>query len=390
MRLRKAPRTKKSRSALALVLVLATFVSGLASHDARADAAPPVEAPLAPAAPPAQAPPADRVEADVFIAYDFPASCPSASDFEREVQERVPRARFTADPSARQFRVAAWSEAEEWVGEVTAVPVVDASSVRRVRGATCADVVGALALIVALALDPEALREPGGGVVAPAQAAPVAPALPPAPPPPVVAPPLPVPPPAGPRSEDEGSAQREQRPFRLSLGAGALAALGIAPGTIFGAGFSVDLRPARERVLTWLVRLSAVGLFPRDLGTPLKAKFSGQFLALDGCPVRLPLGAVVSLLPCVGLEAGVLDVEGIDQPGLLNVQNQSALFLAIIQPLRLALRLGNVFSLEVDGTLKEPLRHDSFGYSRPPVNVHTMPSVTGSFGLGFRVNLDFL
>jgi hypothetical protein len=189
---------------------------------------------------------------------------------------------------------------------------------------------------------------------------------------------------------DDNTEPAPQRRWRLSLGAGALAALGIAPGTLFGAGISADVTPARDRLVTWLVRLSASDLFPRDLGAPLKARFSGQFLALEGCPVRLPLGAVVSLLPCVGVEAGVIDAEGISQPGLVATQNQNALFIAIMEPLRLALRLSEVFSLEVDGTLREPLRHDSFGYSRPPVRVHTVPAVTGSFGLGFRVNLDFL
>jgi hypothetical protein len=376
---RRAHRRESARSAFALILASA-FAVGLAPHDARADATPPA----------VEAPP---LEAPVFIAYDLPASCPSADDFERDVERRAPRARFTTDATARQFHVAVWAEADEWVGEVTAVPVVDASSVRRVRGAACADVVGALALIVALALDPAALREPAGVADAPpGQGAPAAPAAPPEPPAPVIVPPpAPAPPPPSLPADDESASEREQRRrFRMSLGAGALTALGLAPDALFGAGFSVDLTPARDRLLTWLVRLSASALFPRDLGSPLKAKFSGQFLALEGCPVRLPLGAVIGVLPCVGLEAGVLDADGIDQPGLQSVQNQSALFLAIVQPLRVAVSLGKAFSLEVDGTLKEPLHHDSFGYSRPPVAVHTLPSVTGSFGLGFRVNLDFL
>lgn len=334
---------------------------------------------------------APAAEADVFVTYDLPASCPSAGDFEGQVEQRAPRARFTTDAAARQFRVGAWPEAEEWVGEVTAVPVVDASSVRRVRGATCADVVGALALIVALALDPAALREPVTAAGAAPGSAPPAPPPPTQPAPVVAPPPMPQPRSLPPAPDEDGALPPEhRRRVRLSLGAGALAALGIAPGTIFGAGFSIDLTPARDRVLTWLVRLSASALFPRDLGSPLKAKFSGQFLALEGCPVRLPLGAVVGVLPCLGLEGGVLDVEGIPQAGLLSVQNQSALFLAIIQPLRVAVRLGSVFSLELDGTLKEPLRHDSFGYSRPPVKVHSIANVTGSFGLGLRANLDFL
>src|SRR5262249_17919135 len=145
--------------------------------------------------------------------------------------------------------------------------------------------------------------------------------------------------------------------------------------------------PAPDRLLTWLVRLSASELFPRDVGEPLKARFTGQFLALEGCPVRLPIGPTVSLLPSVGVEAGLMEVNGIPQPGAAPTLTQNAHFYALVQPLRLALRLGKLFILEVDGTLKEPLTHDSFGYSRPPV--HTVPTLAGSFGLGLRIALDF-
>lgn len=363
----------RSRSILALVLAL---IAGL-PRSARADT-PSLD---------------QQLESAVSVVYDLPSSCPSVGDFERDVAQRAPRARFTLDAAARQFHVAAWPDAREWVGEVTAVPAVDASSVRRVRGATCADVVAALALIVALALDPEALREASHGdavqnpAAAPAPVAPqpasAAPAI--VPPPPVYLPP----PPPVPEMESSAGSQHASR-WRMSLGGGALVALGVAPGPLFGASISADVTPSRDRVLTWLFRLSASALFPRELGEPLKARFGAQLLTLEGCPFRLPLGSVISLLPCLGIEGGVVEVRGVAQPGLVTTQNQSALFLGAVQPLRVQVRLGSVFSLEVDGTLKEPFHHDSFGYSRPSVTVHTVPPVTGSFGLGLRAALDFL
>lgn len=333
-------------------------------------------------------------EGAVSVAYELPPGCPSIDDFERDVQQRAPRARFTMNGAVRKFRVGARPDAAEWVGEVTAIPEVDASSVRRVRGATCAEVESALALIVALALDPGALREPGSADgAATGQSAPgLPPSTPPAAPPPVIVPEAPPPRVVLPPLVEtaRGSAETGHRyHFRASWGAGALAALGVAPAALFGFGISADVTPARDRLLTWLVRLSASELFPREVGNPLKARFTGQFFSLEGCPVRLSLGRVVSLLPCVGLEAGVLEVGGLAQPHLATTQNQNAPFIAVIEPLRVAVRLGGLFSLEVDGTLGEPLRHDSFGYSRPPVHVHTIPTVTGSFGLGLRINQDF-
>jgi hypothetical protein len=332
----------------------------------------------------------DGLEAPVFVVYDLPQGCPLVGDFERDVKQRAPRARFTADPGARQFRVTAWLEAEVWVGELTAIPTVDASSVRRVRGASCSEVASALALIVALALDPEAMRDPGiAGAGGPEQGAPQPP--PPLPPPVILPPPQPQPPP--PVSAIEGSTEppsRSRNRWRISGGAEALIYLGVAPEALFGVGISVDVTPARDRILTWLVRLSGAYLFPRDLGSPLKARFKAQFLTLEGCPVRLPLGAVVSVLPCVGVEGGQIQVSGIEQPGVVSTEDQSSPSVSLIEALRVAVHLGKTFSLEVNGALKQPFRHDSFGYSRPPVTVYTVPSVTGSFGLGLRVNVDFL
>lgn len=373
-----ASRSTRPRGAFAVGLVVVLWGS-LESGRARADESPATEPQ-----------PRDRLDAPVFVAYDLPQGCPPVGDFERDVQQRAPRARFTADPGARQFRATAWLEAEVWVGELTAIPTVDASSVRRVRGASCAEVASALALIVALALDPEAMRDPGGaGMGAPEQSAQQPPPL--LPPPVMVPPPQPAPLP--PESAAERSAElqsRNRNRWRMSAGADALAYLGVAPEALFGMGISVDVTPARDRVLTWLVRLSGAYLFPRDLGSPLKARFKSQFLAIEGCPVRLPLGALVSVLPCVGFEGGQIEVSGIDQAGVISTEDQSSPSFALMEALRVAVRLGKVLSLEAGGTLKQPFRHDSFGYSRPPVTVYTVPSVTGSFGLGLRVNIDFL
>src|SRR5262249_18951605 len=153
----------------------------------------------------------------------------------------------------------------------------------------CADVVAALALIAALALDPTATHE-----LAPASEAAPAPTptpAPPAPPPPPAAPaPLaanPVSTPVSVPDSVDALRARGARTSRISFswGAGGVTALGIAPEPLFGAGLSVDVTPARDRLFTWLVRLSGTALFPRAAGTPLEARFGGEFLSLEGCPL---------------------------------------------------------------------------------------------------------
>src|SRR5262249_52468917 len=147
-----------------------------------------------------------------------------------------------------------------------------ASSVRRVRGATCGDVVSALELIAALVLEPGAAHDStvSAAAEAPAPEAPPPETPPPAPvapaPPVIVAPPI----------EQSAWAGRGPR-FSFTVGANGLVAFGIAPAALFGFGISVDASPARDTRLPFIARLSFADLLPREAGTPLRARFGGQF-----------------------------------------------------------------------------------------------------------------
>jgi hypothetical protein len=83
----------------------------------------------------------------------------------------------------------------------------------------------------------------------------------------------------------------------------------------------------------------------------------------------------------------VLEVDGVPQPALVGTQGETALFLGAVEALRVLFPLGERFAVELEGTVKEPFRHDSFGYLRPPVSVYTLPAVLGTVGLGLRVSL---
>jgi hypothetical protein len=344
----------------------------------------------------AQEPPPPSADTPVSVVYEVAPVCPKVDYFQQRVRDRAPRTLFVEQGAGRAFRVSARAEAESWVGELAALPAVDESSVRRVTGASCGDVIAALSLIAAVAIDPAAAGQaPAPVTTAPLDAQNAPPAdttatSAPAPPPPV--PVRPVAPTAqAPESAPQSGVGSRvvTTPWDVSFGANGIAAFGKAPGALFGIGASVGAGPVAPpgRLLSWFVVFSATALFPRELGDPLKAEFEGQFFTLEGCFLRFSLGKVIFLRPCLGLEGGRLLVDGIQQASLATIESQSAAYGAAVQTLRTTVALGRVFALEAIGTLEEPFSHDSFGYQRPAVPIYTIPAVSGSVALGIRLSL---
>ncbi|MEJ7733477.1 MAG: hypothetical protein WKG00_30315 [Polyangiaceae bacterium] len=95
--------------------------------------------------------------AAVRVVYRGGEGCPVASAFTAELMARTTRVRTAgADEAAREVRVEVQATGVESSGRL----VVDGGGVREVKGATCAEVVSALALITALAFDPDAQTGP--------------------------------------------------------------------------------------------------------------------------------------------------------------------------------------------------------------------------------------
>jgi hypothetical protein len=153
-------------------------------------------------APPPTEPAAAASEA-VSLSYDesTPADCPSAEEFRAEVTKLTSKARFTSERGARPIRIDLDRRGNAIVGKLVTGEGKHQSS-REVRGKDCREVSSALAIAVALTLDPDALM---GGEEEPTPPEPVPePQKPPPPPPPKPAPetkPPPPPPPAPKRVE---------------------------------------------------------------------------------------------------------------------------------------------------------------------------------------------
>jgi hypothetical protein len=85
-----------------------------------------------------------------------PADCPSEADFKAEVTKLTSKARFIKSKRARRIRIELESRGSDVVGRLVTGDGKNQSS-REVRGKDCKEVSSALAIAVALTIDPEAL-----------------------------------------------------------------------------------------------------------------------------------------------------------------------------------------------------------------------------------------
>src|SRR5436853_573657 len=90
---------------------------------------------------------------DVVLRYTAPASCPDRAALETLVGQRAPAARFV-DAAQRVFAITVTATATGFAGDL-AVSGADGAADRTLTAARCDDLVGALALVVALAIDPD-------------------------------------------------------------------------------------------------------------------------------------------------------------------------------------------------------------------------------------------
>src|SRR6478735_9659822 len=89
------------------------------------------------------------------LEYWANGSCPDAAEFARQIQTRAPRLRLAeADEPALGFYAELVERGGAATGRLTARSPDGREVVREVRGPTCDDVATALALIAALAADP--------------------------------------------------------------------------------------------------------------------------------------------------------------------------------------------------------------------------------------------
>lgn len=344
----------------------------------------------------------------IRIVYDAEPGCPSSSDLEAEVRARTSRARLAGpDERARGFAIRIVQARDGFRGRLDVREPDGALSTREVSGESCAEVASALALVVALAVDPQAtlVLRARPAVASASPAAPPADALdagatapvdasatdtaaePEAAPDAAAAAPPPKPSaivrPASKRSPSEPDlyAGRPVRTF-VGLAYGARTGLGAsltgAPGMLLEAGL-----PPRG-LLAPALRLSLEHALGASVATPSRslAHFELTTARLDACMVRLPLGPV-DLAPCAALGMGALHAVG--RVGRVEVPRTRPWADAAFTARARMVVLGRL-SFEVDGGMSVPFVRDTFVFD-PATTVHETPPAAAFFGGAAAVRL---
>jgi hypothetical protein len=230
----------------------------------------------------------DDAEA-IRLSYSALGHCPDEADFSARVRARTTRVRF-AQPgeAARRFDVTLFDGAPA-SGEISVVDADGPHDARRVRAATCTEVADAIALVVALAVNPETPADHasvpvrGLGRPSPAQAARL---------------------PARRTGITPTGVTSQGRVF-----AGADLALngGVTPD-VLAAGSPYLGWQATDATLAPELRLSAIRSVSNEAVSNGQASFAWTAARLDGCPVAWQ-AAALRVAACARIEAGAIQVE---------------------------------------------------------------------------------
>jgi hypothetical protein len=325
----------------------------------------------------------------VRLAYASAEGCPDRAAFEARVRARTTRAAFgETGGSGRIFEV-----------ELAATPAPHGSfavwrrgmveGTRQVSAETCSDVADALALAVALAIDPSTLLAPAPAAppataapppVLPAEASPASPASPGPPRVPAAAVVVPPPPLAAARPP---SVRPGTLPHTVFFAADITVATGIAFDALVTFSPRVGWRSASSSVVAPSFDLTfgraSTGTLPVAGG---EASFTWTVGRADGCILSWPPASAARLLACARLEAGQLEAAGLGSQ-VLDPQTHDRPWVAVGPLLRGEWALLGPLFLGVDAAAMVHVTDDRF-YFVQQTTVREVPllGVESSAGLG--------
>jgi hypothetical protein len=306
------------------------------------------------------------VAADEAVRFEYrapPGVCPSQSEFTAMVRARTSRWHLAdAGESARTFVVEVSADAQGTRGRLSIVGVEHDESERELAGPGCDTVVNGIALMTALAIDPEAST---GAVVVPAAA-------------PSVEQPPPARPPAVP-----ASTSIESR-WQTAVGGG-LGAVTLFPELAPSAHAFMEVSRLRRVSLSPSVRAQVAYARSPLAGTPSShAQLDWIDAGLSACPWLFQLAgpppddrlvaAGLYVQPCFSASLGMIRGVGVDVP---HAQSRDAMWLDVGALVRVRWLMGELWFLSVEGGTAFPLLHPAFHVDAtspsPPLGVYTTP-----------------
>lgn len=323
----------------------------------------------------------------IRIGYRAPAGCVDAGVFADQVRARTARARLAGPgEKARTFTVVVTQDRGISRGQLTIDDGEGPLAVREVSGQTCGEVVVALALISALAIDPNASTAPQPlppprAVQAPEPEPPRQPEPGPGPGPPA---PRPHPAPVIPAPEPTAPPRPAVEPTRWRLAGGAHAAAqgGIAPDLLPALHVFLDASLTGDAgVLAPAFRVGALtgtsGRITSEVGT---AAFRWTTGRAEACPLRLQLDTHVTAHPCAFLTLGSLRAMSWTSTRTSKKGRMWADVGALVRLQWVAL---GFLLLEGEAGLTAPITRYHVDFQGPEdTTVQSTPSVAGVLGIG--------
>ena len=322
------------------------------------------------------------------LEYEVPSTCASAAAFASQVRARTALARFEDDAGAHPVHVSVTLLGNAYAGHLALVGRSGRIRERDVRGRDCAEVLNALALVTALAVDPNALLAPASPASTPR-------ATPAAPPPPAPVPPdFPLPilpePATTPHPETDPTPERAAHApdatWRLDFGGGFVTMVGLAPDPLAGGGGYLEAGSTSARLVDPTVRLTVLGA-ANGVYARQTANFVLAAARLDVCSLHLA-SRTLSLRACGALEVGAVEGDGVDAvPGGKGVHagevwvDISALLRGRWSP------GGGRFFFEGEAGAFVPATRASFTYTHVAAPIDTPASVGAVMSVGAGVRL---
>jgi hypothetical protein len=331
----------------------------------------------------------------VHVVYDADPGCPGRPTFVDELMARTPKVAMAAATRAkRTFVVTVRATESGFLGRLEIQAGASTATTREIAGLSCPAVVSAVALVAALAVDPESLRgdAPGKDGVARDETQP---------PSPTAAHPTAVPPSL---ASSQSPEPRKNRDLEWAIGARAEGNALIAPQLAFGGGAFVELAPSdadtegpalRGSFGIEAVRVAAhYALTGTVRQTEGAARFDWGALSLEGCPFHIHWRKV-GIGACAAFEVGFLHGRGeelSDAPTPLQPETPLLPWYSVAPLLRVKWAFLHSWFLDAEGSLMVPLRRDTFVFQQPPAQprlvFYEVPRVGAGAGIGIGYRFD--
>jgi hypothetical protein len=311
----------------------------------------------------------------VVIVVAPTSGCVTAREFLDQVRRRTPRARDAAPgEAARRFGVAI-EDGVRVVGKLFVENADGTAAVREVQGTSCQEVADALALVVAVTLDPLADQSPAARANDRAYRPRSAP--------PSSRSPVPLPPPG---TAHAPGAPEPTAHWEHALGGEAVLKAWLVDKPMAGLGARYWGSRTTDTSVGPLLTLGAFTTFDANAEADRRGgviRYNLSVLEAGVCPLGARLGARVHLYPCAALTVGQLVAKPTTLPGAEDLHKDSVLFFEAALQARWILRLAGPLGLAGAAGLSVPVRTYSVEVegNEQPVDSTNGVGFAGSLGL---------